>query len=134
MPNVTKILVIVAGGIGILCTVASLATIGNALGNLPTNTLRAGAAFNFLALFVFIAAVVVVAIGFCISMEEKLTGIIAAVLGGVAVLLAIIAYACYYAILVGEGAKPPSVYEWIFGGMIAGTGLILTAVNLIFSS
>ncbi|TGZ73488.1 hypothetical protein CRM22_001490 [Opisthorchis felineus] len=134
MPQVTKILVIVAAGIGILCTLASIATIGDNLGQLPTSALKAGAAFNFLALFVFIAAVVVVAIGFCISMEEKLTGIIATALGGAAVLLAIIAYGCYYKILVEQGGKPPSVYEWIFGGMIAGTGLILTAVNLIFSS
>ncbi|KAG5444272.1 hypothetical protein CSKR_104540 [Clonorchis sinensis] len=98
-----------------------------------TNAEKAAIGCLFIAFFIFCGVAIFLFITLCCKCSETVMGILVSVAGGFACVFAIVAFASFHKPLIDLKAVVPNVGEWLFGSIVAGVTVILTALTMAVS-
>ncbi|KAA0187728.1 hypothetical protein FBUS_08064 [Fasciolopsis buskii] len=130
-----KILCLIACAVGVVCTLAPIIQdrdrIRNA-SNLSSNY-QGSVGCMFIAFFIFAGGLIFLFITLCCSCSDICMGILIAVVGGGALFFTICAYALLKNSAGYVAMEIPTVPEWLFGSIVASTGVILCSLTLAVS-
>ncbi|TGZ73486.1 hypothetical protein CRM22_001488 [Opisthorchis felineus] len=129
-----KILAIAACGIGIICTLGAISNYTERIkSSYKTDAEKAAIGCLFIAFFIFCGVAIFLFITLCCKCSETVMGILVSVAGGFACVFAIVAFASFHKPLIDLKGMVPNVGEWLFGSIIAGATVILTAMTMAVS-
>ncbi|KER30549.1 hypothetical protein T265_13154, partial [Opisthorchis viverrini] len=98
-----------------------------------TSAEKAAIGCIFIAFFIFCGVAIFLFITLCCKCSETVMGILVSVAGGFALVFAIVAFASFHKPLIDLKGMVPNVGEWLFGGIVAGATVILTALTMAVS-